>query len=131
VYKRQDYYLTRLLRGLSCDGLVKYSQGKWSSYSGKSEQSDKTARKKLPAINIPRLSSLGQEALGSTSKRNIKTSEDNGVGSSQTSQIDSTQDKFISPGPWTKFRNLVAYYKECIRNEEGAEASAYLNEYPN
>lgn len=126
-----DYYLTRLLRGLSCDGLANFSQGKWSSCSGGSESGDKNAWKARRAINIPILSSLGQEALGSTSKRITQISDDKEVDATPTSRVDSTQSIFISPGPWTKFRNLVAYYKECIRNEEGAEASAYLNEYGN
>lgn len=123
-----DYYLTRLLRVLSGEGLATYSRGKWTAISGGSEKSSKTVGKGS-AINIPILSSLGQEALGSTSKRNSAISSNKEKHDFQTSITDSVQHTFSSPGPWTKFRNLVAYYKECIRNEEGAEASAFLNEY--
>ncbi|TKB26500.1 DUF559 domain-containing protein [Desulfopila sp. IMCC35006] len=126
-----DYSLTRLLRSLSSDGLANYSQGKWSSCAGNIGRGGKTAWKERPAINIPLLSPFGQEALGSTSKRSTKIQGNKEANKSPTSVVDPTQPTFISPGPWTKFRNLVAYYKECIRNEEGAEASAYLNEYGN
>lgn len=32
-------------------------------------------------------------------------------------------------GPWGMFRRLLAYYADCIRNDEGCEASGFLQDY--
>ncbi|MBC8555830.1 MAG: AAA family ATPase, partial [Candidatus Brocadiales bacterium] len=34
----------------------------------------------------------------------------------------------ISDGTWSQFRKLVSYYSECLRNEEGADASAFIDD---
>ncbi len=31
-------------------------------------------------------------------------------------------------GEWDKFRSLLKYYEECLRNEEGADASAFIDD---
>jgi len=32
-------------------------------------------------------------------------------------------------GQWGKFRRLVSYYRRCVKNEEGAESIAFLNQH--
>ncbi len=32
-------------------------------------------------------------------------------------------------GPWSTFRKLLGYYADCIRNDEGCEASGFLQDY--
>ncbi|HHT9130253.1 MAG TPA: AAA domain-containing protein, partial [Candidatus Brocadiaceae bacterium] len=33
------------------------------------------------------------------------------------------------PGPWGTFRKLLGYYADCVENDEGCEASCYLEDY--
>lgn len=44
-------------------------------------------------------------------------------------QQDSTESALTASHRWQRFRNLVRYYQDCVRNEEGAEAQAFLNQH--
>ena len=38
-------------------------------------------------------------------------------------------DKPDFSGPWGMFRKLLGYYSDCVRNDEGCEASGFLQDY--
>jgi hypothetical protein len=39
-----------------------------------------------------------------------------------------TEEPIERSGKWDTFRSLLKYYEECLRNEEGADASAFIEE---
>ncbi|WP_319526670.1 AAA domain-containing protein [uncultured Desulfosarcina sp.] len=86
------------------------------------------------AISLPILSSDTNEQLG---WRRTQL-EDRENDPSEPSEPETTEPEETDGGAeaawlnltarWALFRKLVAYYRQCIRNEEGADASAYQNQ---
>jgi len=104
-----EYLITRALRSLLSDGKVRYKAGRWMN-NEIFDQSKMIQTGFSPnRIERPKLSKIGEDVL------NIKSSDAFGITENDT-------------GPWSTFRKLLSYYSECIRNEEGAEASAFIEE---
>lgn len=122
------YQISQLLRSLSNEGNAIFSNGRWSFRSGQPKSNNNNTSPYVAGIQIPVLSPLGLEALGRPAKE-IFTGSTDPKDSSTNQPPNKIQDILNGGGPWSKFRKLIAYYKECIRNEEGAEASAFINDY--
>ena len=126
--KKTEYLITRLLRKLSNEGILHFRGGKWSFVDCKKEISEKFTESGSADLKFPRLSPLGLSALNAADPYN-PFSPSKQLSPNLGPITEPTQKKFESQGPWSKFRKIVAYYKECVRNEEGADASAFLNDY--
>jgi superfamily I DNA and/or RNA helicase len=125
--KLPEYYLSRLLRKLSSDGGVSFQKGRWT-LSADNFLNNKAPSRSSTGVDFPLLSALGLDAIDSAATAQCYVTT--GLPNENLSQSrNPAQEIFERSGPWSKFRNLIAYYKECIRNEEGADASAFINEY--
>jgi len=122
-----NYEVHRHLRGLLRNGHVSYHRGRWSSNGGSQEP---THEGRVKPTSPPPFS---PEML------RLLHREDGAVPSPPPSEVDeflktTRTDKAqkspiaVSNGPWEMFRRLVKYYRQCIQNEEGADASAYHNQ---
>lgn len=127
--RQPEHLITRALRGMIKEGLVAYRGGRWSL-----AQIDSTAirKKRIPLqfeTKPPDLSSLGSSILRNTLSGHdaFPLAQENKIETITHPDNTDVQDRRL--GPWATFRSLLAYYKECIRNEEGADASAFINEY--
>lgn len=130
-FKQPDYFITRLLRTLSNDGILCFRSGKWYLVDSKEERFEGSTENGLAGLKYPELSPLGLAALNSADLNipfSLSKLQSPKVGTI-TEPSNPAQEIFEAQGPWSKFRKIVAYYKECVRNEEGADASAFLNEY--
>ena len=84
------------------------------------------------AVSFPKLSSGTNEQLA-WRKAHLKDRE-----FGHPSETETTEPKEVDGGTetarlnlggrWALFRKLLAYYRQCIRNEEGADASAFQNQ---
>jgi very-short-patch-repair endonuclease len=75
----------------------------------------------LPLLHGETKSILGREAIGVLNGDNCLTSE--------TQNQFESNGNLISTSRWATFRILLSYYRQCIYNEEGADASAFQNEF--
>jgi very-short-patch-repair endonuclease len=110
-----DFLVVRSLRDLYREGRVDYVKGRWHV---KLEQTDIDIGHHH-AVHLPRFS---DEARSILSKVEHPFHE---VSAHSSDEL--TQENFLE-GPWSLFRRLVRYYRQCIRNEEGANASAFQNQ---
>ncbi len=116
-----DYLITRVLRNLLSEGQLRYKAGRWMN-NELFEQINIIQTGFVPrSIERPKLSQTGEQIFQSkgTDKAIIDTSK-----AARSKDFNGS----IQRGPWSTFRNLLSYYTECIRNEEGAEASAFIDE---
>ncbi|WP_084511482.1 AAA domain-containing protein [Desulfatibacillum aliphaticivorans] len=105
-----DYQISSLLRDMSANGQVEYSKGLWSYTASKVKHSDSISCP-LPALSKETITELNFTG-------NIATPEPTPPSGTEN----------VYSGRWGLFRQLVSYYRKCINNEEGAEASAFLND---
>jgi very-short-patch-repair endonuclease/RecA/RadA recombinase len=121
-FRSADYELTRVLRSLRAEGEVNLERGRWSASEHPLESQapvegasrEPQLRERLPKIQrgwSPHESWLFD---GDGSIRGEDLDSEN-----ETSGADDT-------GPWSTFRKLLDYYTDCVRNDEGCEASANL-----
>jgi superfamily I DNA and/or RNA helicase/very-short-patch-repair endonuclease len=116
-----DYKIGTYLRKLQRTGDVIFSHGRWKlrapvpGFSSGSASSD---------IDGPRVSAIASHIL---KKSHVLSAQDNFNDATFISASEESQSRTVS-SPWDIFRKLVAYYRHCIRNEEGANASAYHNQ---
>lgn len=115
-----DHEIGSLLRDLLNEGKVNFLKGRWTAIPATG-----TILHRNPAVLPP----LSKETLG------ILDWKSHGVpGSDPSADIPAIEpdsdsaDARISSGRWDIFRRLVAYYRQCICHEEGADASAFQNE---
>jgi len=129
--KKPDYLIIRSLRLLSNEGILYFRSGKWSFVDNKKDPFEELTEIDSPGLKFPELSSLGLSALNSADSKSLFFPSNSKIpnASPTTGSANPAQDFLEVQGPWSKFRKLVAYYKECVRNEEGADASAFLNDY--
>lgn len=130
-YKLPGYRISKLLRLLSSEGVVSFNSGKWS-YGTHFQQGKRGLKGRVPnGLQYPELSPCALEALGTFEPNNpfSPSSLNDSQAYPEEDLPNSAQQIFETEGPWSKFRKLVAYYKECVRNEEGADASAFLDDY--
>ena len=120
-----DYKVTKFLRGMLSTGQVQYQRGQWA-------QSQKENTEISPIISpIPITIPPPAPELDSILK-GIKLDRRIDVAIDDTQQVDAESVEQVpaeEEGQWGKFRKLVSYYRKCIKNEEGAEAFAFLNQH--
>lgn len=119
-----DYIVGMQLRSMIGDGLVELCDGRWNKV--KSQVDDPSKLRHLPhKLLTPCLSPETRNLLGSIGRR--FTSEiDNPVEWEETTRDATGTD--VLTNKWATFRQLLSYYRQCIRNEEGADASAFQNQ---
>lgn len=110
-----EYEITQALRPLQADGLVRYEKARWRLTSKTEHETPAT---KPPITNIhnkpsPPPSSIFTKPLEISPEPQIPASSTN----------------IEYSGPWGTFRKLLNYYSDCIRNDGGYEASAFLSDY--
>jgi very-short-patch-repair endonuclease len=115
-----DYQVSALLRSMLDEGRVNFRTGRWSAFHS-SETGSPPSPMALPALSRESLTILGLKSQGVQ-----LAPPSDGTAHIQT-EIDAV-DADIYSGRWGTFRKLVAYYRQCIRQEEGADASAFQNE---
>jgi len=120
-----DYKVTKYLRGMLRAGQIHYQRGKWTQSL---KENAETSQIILPRSIIPPIPSPELESIlkGIRFDRRIDESK------KETEQVyseNAEQVSVIEEGQWGKFRRLVSYYRKCIKNEEGAEAFAFLNQH--
>ncbi|WP_207260584.1 AAA domain-containing protein [Desulfovibrio sp. Huiquan2017] len=102
-----DYLVLQHLRKFMENGELECIGGIWKSASTTPASS---------STFLPFVSQDTHEAIWSGKVRPCPEEEEDREGEPHASQ-----------GKWEKFRNLLRYYIQCVRNEEGADAHAYLN----
>ena len=123
-----EYELLRSLLHLQQEQQVRYDHGKWSLAAPL--EPGRTGSKEAigKSVSLPFLSPLGREIL----RQGIRGPSANEVSLVLEGQVAPTE---VAPpilsemaGPWGTFRRLLKYYKDCVRNEEGADALAYIDQ---
>jgi len=113
-----EYLISRALRSLLSDGKLHFKGGRWMSNELYDQVKEVRTGFTQRTVERPQLTLDGERALKPDFKR---TSEDE-------EQSVSDQEAHAPRGPWDTFRSLAAYYSECLRNEEGADASAFIED---
>ena len=113
-----DYQVVAELRALLKNDVVIFESNKWHAASGKPL---KTQFEKN--VIFPTLSPETNERL--CLQPTIRTS---GADVPEPQETIPNDLEVNLNGRWGLFRRLVAYYRQCIRNEEGAKAVAFQNE---
>jgi very-short-patch-repair endonuclease len=117
-----EYLILRSLRSMLSDGTLRFKAGRWMT-SELFEQVQATQAGFAPKnINGPELSTLGESV---TQEANDKEFADTGFTGTDEREESSNN---INVGPWGTFRKLLKYYSECIRSEEGADASGFIGD---
>lgn len=124
----QEHTVIRELRRLLSEGHVHFSGGRWVAV----KKSRAVADAKAPGFTQP-FPHISSEALALLSggiqvKKPVTGFED---AKSLVSPIPQSEDEKSSVafgGRWGTFRTLLDYYRDCIRNDGGAEAVARLDE---
>jgi very-short-patch-repair endonuclease len=116
-----DYKITKCLRGMLGTGQVQYQRGKWTQGQKENAESSPIIPPKSIALPSP-APELESILKGIKLDRRI----DEAIEDTQQAveQVSAEEE-----GQWGKFRRLVSYYRKCIKNEEGAEAFAFLNQH--
>ncbi len=122
-----DYEVNRHLRGLLREGQVTYRRGRWATDIATVNQQQRGSTTIIPPPplrpEVRRLLGWG-EAPGY-----VQPPLDEAQQSGVTWTHEPSQTPGIAPsGRWGYFRRLLAYYRQCIMNEEGADASAFNNQ---
>lgn len=121
-----NFQIIRYLRGLLKEGNSSYSIGRWTFPSEEPLHFEKIARRRTRKVAPPILSPLGIDALNKHNKTSLFKYDEKGK---YEEPEENSQELKLTRGPWAKFRNLISYYKECVRSEEGADASAFLDDF--
>ena len=119
-FKLPDYKISNLLRELLRSGQVDLQQGRWTMVSSSDTFTSSTSVA-LPKISSDTFSFLKWEPPpppDTVPSMDLKWRE---------TVLEPTEVEY-PPGPWSTFRSLVTYYRQCIRNEEGADAAAFQNQ---
>ncbi len=115
-----EHEVTKVLRGMLREGKAQFDAGRWSLAAGESQATSK------PPIQVtpPQLSPLALELIG---RKDLAGQVVQGQPHHIHKREQTQGEAGIMPtysGPWGRFRRLIAYYKDCVRGEEGAEAMA-------
>ena len=116
----QDHEVGYLLRNLVNEGKVSFRMGRWTAVPSPEATIVIPFPTAFPLLSNETLSILGQKTHAYTSEIPHNETE---IGT----EIDHPSINLYS-GRWGTFRKLVAYYRQCVRQEEGADASAFQNE---
>ena len=104
-----DHLMLRQLRELLRQGRAEYVNGAWKSIVVGSQQT---------LTMLPRVSRHTHERIWTEKPWPFVEGE---KGEPET--------PLDGQGRWNLFRRLLGYYINCVRNEEGADAHAFLNQY--
>lgn len=115
-----DYKISGILREMLRDGKVAFNKERWSIITNTGEFFPRLSVV-APSLSRETLSSIGWEM-----PRTPMVDTENGVKWTEQ-KIDQIKDQ-VPSGRWDTFRRLLAYYRQCVRNEEGSDASAFQNE---
>ncbi len=115
-----DHEVGSLLRNLLTEGKVNFRIGRWST-SDRSGTVPVLSPKSLPPLSGETLSILGLKSPAPP------VTPPSGGTIHPAAENDDT-DAEMYTGRWGTFRRLLAYYRQCIRQEEGADARAFQNE---
>jgi len=120
-----DYKVTNCLRGMLSAGQIQCQKGKWTQGLKENAETSQIIppRSITPPPPSPELESIFKGIK--LDRRNDETIE----GTQQAYSENAEQVSAEEEGQWGKFRRLVSYYRKCIKNEEGAEAFAFLNQH--
>jgi very-short-patch-repair endonuclease len=99
-------------------GKANFRMGRW--IASPSSEVAKTTPIAFPLLSDETLSILGLKTHGDSPGTPI-------VGGERETEVELPSISLYS-GQWGTFRKLVAYYRQCVRQEEGADASAFQNE---
>jgi len=116
-----EYLITRTLRSLLSKGQLRYKAGRWMSNEVYNQTKVIQTVFSPRSIERPKLSKVGEQVL------QIVKSDPNSL-KAFNQNVNEDSIKSQRRGPRDTFRNLLSYYVECIRDEEEAEASAYIDE---
>ena len=127
--KLPEYEILRELRSLREEGLVRLEGGSWKATSPfakkpviqqttlpKARSRPTVIRKPLTDGWTPSKSQL----FGAAVEPEPQPSPE---------PIPQSSEKPDFSGPWGMFRKLIGYYVDCVRNDEGCEASGFLQDY--
>lgn len=125
--KLAEYEVLQELRTLQSEGVVRLERGRWITTAPKTTNTS-------PSIKIQ--SSLSNTTTTSTQ---LPFSEISPTWSPSKNRIlnnitTPTENKMVTQkpaeffGPWGTFRKLLGYYADCVKNDEGCEASCYLDD---
>jgi len=125
-----DYLITRSLRILLSEGKAQLNGRKWSissSFESKGSSIGYAPRKIEIPIDIFEKKPVPLIVGPASPPEGEDDHEDD-----STAKLEQFVDIDIdlAKGPWGKFRNIISYYMECVRNEEGASASSFWNTFP-
>ncbi|MDI6854631.1 MAG: AAA domain-containing protein [Deltaproteobacteria bacterium] len=115
-----DYEVGFLLRNLLNEGKVEFNMGRWTA-TVSPQATLPPSYTAFPPLCKETLSILGMKDRGVSY---VSPLEDTDVIESETEDISAD----IYSGRWGTFRRLLRYYRQCIQQEEGADASAFQNE---
>lgn len=118
--RMSNHQIGFLLRNMLNEGKVDLNRGRWTI-----PLSSKTISLS-PHAAFPPLGKETLKILGLKDPRvpSVPPSEDTDVIEQETDEIGPD----IYSGRWGTFRRLLKYYRQCIQQEEGADASAFQNE---
>lgn len=113
-HKCPEYKIARELRNLFKCGKVVQRNGKWLvKTEEKTNDGQLYLKESKPVISRPNVSPETAELIWGF---------DPTEGDEQSKETEKT------PRNWSYFRKLLAYYRECVRNEGGSKAMAYCNQ---
>ena len=120
-----DYEVTRGLRHLLRSGRLQLKRGRWFDNRCQIEGRAKPAmHTTTPPVPSPELQALLRDSTSSAHTETEPVRQEN----TSDERILSSETENCAEGRWSNFRQLLAYYRQCVRAEEGAEASAYANQ---
>ncbi len=122
-----EYEVLKELRTLHSEGTVRLERGRWVTTVHKIANSSPSTKKNSSISNTTtpstQLSSSEITHAWSPSKSRIL----NNITIPAENKIDIQKPAEFS-GPWGTFRKLLGYYADCVKNDEGCEASCYLDD---
>ena len=131
--KLAEYEVLHALRYLRAEGLVRLERGRWSPtvpfanprVPGPTVHQPKE-RHGFHIYRSPTSSVLSPAAPTAWSPNKSRVL--NNVPQAEESTTSAAEPAKFS-GPWGTFRRLLGYYADCVRNDEGCEASGFLQDY--
>ena len=130
--KISEYEITKLLRELQRNGQAAYHRGRWVSQKDSiTSQHQNSAITVCSDIHYPPLSPELLHILGWEKQApGALPGEGEPHPPQETPTLECSFEKpMASISRWDNFRKFLGYYRHCIVNEEGAEASTFHNEY--
>jgi hypothetical protein len=116
-----DHKIGGLLRNMIRDGRAEFRRGRWATPSPTGKVSPRSSVDP-PPFSVDTLTFLNWQSSyppEAVSRTDAERRESEKVG------LPPAETRFER---WETFRKLIAYYRQCISSEEGADASAFQNE---